>query len=391
MLDQILEGLTAFPHRSSTTPAEKRAADYLAAELEKLGFRVTQEPFTAPTTFSWIYFILYGGFALAITFHYFFPQFGFILAVVWTVLFVAEQMTWWSPISYLVPRGSSQNVLGRLAPETGENLLILVAHYDTSKTALAFSPGTVRYLRPLFLISLLMIVTTLLGTGSNLLDHQVSWSWRIWHYSLLLPLVYFVYAAALMVERELRGRPVPGAADNASGVAVVMDLASRLKEAGGIPGWRTWVLFTGCEEVGLAGMSAFLNAHGRELDKTKTVFLNFDNLGDGQLTYVTSEGMLKGLAADPELLRLAREISQREPFEDVQGRPFHALTLDTLVPRARGFRVLSFMSLNEFGVPWPWHWHDDVLENVDREDLDRAVEFAWMLLHRLAGKEVEGR
>jgi len=386
MLDPILEGLTALPHRSSTTAAEKRAADFLAEELKKLGLAVAVEPFTAPTTFSWIYFILYGGFALAILIHYFSPDLGGLIAVIFAALFAAEQLTWWSPLSYLVPRGPSQNVLGRLEPEAGDHLLILVAHYDTSKTALAFSPGTVRYLRPLFLVSLLMIVTALLGIGVDVIggiDHR---TWTGLDYLLLAPLLYFLYGAGLMLEREVRGQPVQGAADNASGVAVAVELASRIKEAGGLNGWKVWLLLTGCEEVGMAGMSAFLKAHGRELDKTRTVFLNFDNLGQGRITYVTNEGMLKRFPADPELLRLAGEISRQEPFEDVQGRPFNALTLDTLVPRARGFRVLSFMSLNEHGVPWPWHWHDDVLENVDREDLDRAAEFAWNLIQRLIQK-----
>jgi len=387
MLDPILEGLTALPHRSSTTAAEKKAADYLAEELKKLGLAVTVEPFTAATTFSWIYFILYAGFAAAILVHYISPLFGFVIAVLWTVLFVAEQLTWWSPLSYLVPRGPSQNVLGRIEPETGENLLILVAHYDTSKTALAFAPGTVKYLRPLFLVSVAMIVTTLLCLAADyfaLLNHQ---TWTALDLFLLAPLLYFLYGAGLMVEREVRGQPVQGAADNASGVAVAVELASRIKEAVGLSGWKVWLLLTGCEEVGMAGMSAFLKTHGRELDQTKTVFLNFDNLGDGRITYVTGEGMLKLFPADPALVRLAEEIAKEEPFEDVQGRAFNALSLDTLVPRARGFRVLSLMSLNENGVPWPWHWHDDVLTNVDREDLDRAAEFAWTLIQRLAQRE----
>lgn len=387
MLDPILEGLTALPHRSSTTAAEKKAADYLAETLKKLGLAVTVEPFTSPTTFSWIYFILYGGFAAAVLVHYIYPPFGFVIAVLWTVLFVAKQLTWWSPLSYLVPRGPSQNVLGRIEPDSGDRLLILVAHYDTSKTALAFAPGTVKYLRPLFLVSLFMIVTALVGTGSNFLGQDHAAGWTALDYLLVVPVLYFLYGAGLMVEREVRGQPVQGAADNASGVAVAVELASRVKEAGGLNGWKVWLLLTGCEEVGMAGMSAFLKTHGPELDKTKTVFLNFDNLGDGRITYVTGEGMLKLFPADPALVRLAEEIAKEEPFEDVQGRAFTALTLDTLVPRARGFRVLSFMSLNEDGVPWPWHWHDDVLTNVDREDLDRAAEFAWTLLQRLAQRE----
>ena len=384
MKDVILEGLTKFPHRSSTTAAEKQAADYLVEKLQGLGLAVTVEPFTAITTFSWVYFLLYAGFALATAVHYFLPALGFGLLVLFTVLFVGEQLTWWSPLSRLVPRGESQNVLARLEPETGENLLVLVAHYDTSKTALAFSPGTVKYLRLLFKVSLFMLLTALLGAGLHLFRPDSGWS--ALDYLLLMPILYFLYAAGLMVERELRGKPVQGAADNASGVAVAVELMKRLKDKGGLPGWKARLLLTGAEEVGMAGMSAFLEQHGREFDPARSVFLNFDNIGAGRLTYVTGEGMLKRFPGDPELIRLAVELSREEPFQSVQGRDFRALTLDTLVANARGFRVLSFMGLNENGVAWPWHWHDDILENIDREVLDMAAEFAWALMGRLAAK-----
>ena len=382
MLDKILEGLTALPHRSSTTAAEKKAAEYLQEQLQALGLFPALEPLTAPTTFSWTYFILYFGFALAIGIHYFIPLAGLALAILFTALFVGEQLTWFSPLSHLVPRGPSQNILTRLDPPGADRRLILVAHYDTSKTSLAFSPGSVKYLRPIFLVSLVMIATTLVGLSVQVFSSQDQWP--ALEYMLLVPALYFLYASALMLEREVRGRPVQGAADNASGVAVAVELMRRVKEAGGLPGSSVWLLLTGAEEVGMAGMSAFLQAHGAELDKAKTVFLNFDNLGAGQLTYITSEGMLAPLPADPELVRLAGQLAQEEPFEDVAGRGFHALTLDTLVPRARGYRVLSFMGLDEHGLPWPWHWHNDVLDNVDRELIQLAAEFAWALIQRLA-------
>ena len=385
VLDQILEGLAAFPHRTSTTESEKKAAEYLRGQLQALGLSPALEPFTAPTTFSWIYFILYFGFALAIGVHYFSPISGFALAVLLLVLFVGEQLTWFSPLSHLVPRGPSQNLLARLDPagkRDADRRLVLVAHYDTSKTALAFSPGSVKYLRPIFLVSLVMIATTLVGLGVHLF--RTTLQGHALEYMLLVPALYFLYAAGLMVEREVRGQPVQGAADNASGVAVAVDLMRRIKEAGGLPDYSVWLLLTGSEEVGMAGMSAFLQTHGQELDRKKTIFLNFDNLGAGQLTFITAEGMLVRLPADPELVRLAEQLSKEEPFEDVSGRGYHALTLDTLVARARGYRVLSFMGLNEHGVPWPWHWHDDVLANVDRELIQLAAEFSWTLIQRLA-------
>ncbi len=383
-LDEVLGKLCKFPHRYSTTEGERDAARYLKGKLEEMGMSPEIEPFRAQKTFSSIYAIIYGGFLIAIIIHYLAPFFGLAIMLIMAVIFYGEQTCAFSPLSRIVPRGDSQNVLARIpAQARAQAQMILVAHYDTSKTSLAFAPGTVRFLRPLYMLSLFLIASAIVAMALRLIPGLPG---RLWFGAYLaFPAVYLFYMTMLMLERDIRGKFVNGAADNATGVAAVMELARWLKDRGGIEDRDVWILFTGCEEVGLAGMAEFLKRHSKDLDREKTVFINFDNLGGGELCYITSEGMLYRLWADPELISHAQALSNEDAFQDVSGRDFNALTLDTLIPHSRGYRVIAFMGLNQYGVPYPWHWFNDTLENVDREVMYKAAAFGKALIQKFAG------
>jgi hypothetical protein len=383
MIDEVLSSLCALPHRYSTSPNEHRAAEYLRQKLSELGVEAHQDPFVAPTTFSWIYFILYLGFLLAVVSGPYNQVIGLLFAVGFAVLFYGEQTSKFSALSRWVPGGLSHNVTGRVpARGDGSRKLVLVAHYDTSKTSLMFHPSTVKNFRVSFMVSLVMIGLILAGSLARFfspaaVDRVINWA-------LIAPGAYMAISCLLMVEREVRGVPVNGAADNASGVAVVIELVKRIKEQGGLSGYEVIALLTGSEEVGLTGMAHFISGNGRDLDPETTVFLNFDNLGGGRLHFIRAEGMLWSLPADPELLKIAEETAKNDPrFSEVTGAEFRTLTLDSLVPASRGFRVLSLMGLNEHMVPTPWHWFDDTLENMDRDMPRLAADFGWEIINRL--------
>lgn len=382
MLKQTLEDLCAFGHRLTTTANERKAAEYLSACLEKLGYETTLEEFPSPRTFSWTYFVLYLGFAVSIPMVIYLPEVSLVLFLLTLILFLGEQTTLFSPLTEIVfARGRSQNVMGQPPGQKaqGTKRLWLVAHYDSSKTSLAFSPASVPLLRPLFFFSLLLLA---MAFFILLVGFRADWIQRlplkVW---LFFSGTYFFYMAMMMLERELRGVPVMGAADNASGAAVVMELAKRLaqKPPANID-YR--VLFTGAEEVEMVGMGHFLKKHKRELALDKDYFLNFDSLGEGRLCWITKEGMIRPLAGSAELIGMASDLAQEEKFRAITGCPFTALTLDTLVPRARGFQVLSFMALTEKNFPKPWHWFDDTLERLDLNKLLLAVDFAEQLVRK---------
>src|SRR3954452_9470481 len=89
-----------------------------------------------------------------------------------------------------------------------------------------------------------------------------------------------------------RRKPVPGASDNASGVAAVLglahDLAPRPPRS-----LRVLLVSTGSEETMVEGMDAFLRRHRAELDPARTLVVCLDQIGWEKLVLRDSEGVLR--------------------------------------------------------------------------------------------------
>lgn len=384
MIPEVLSSLSALPHRYSTSDNEHRAADYLLEKLQEMGIEARLDPFVARTTFSTVYFILYLGFLAAAVIGAYYPLAGLALAVVTAVYFYGEQTTAFSPLSKWVPQGLSHNVVGRI-PGKGrrKKQLFLIAHYDSSKTALIFHPRMAAGLRRATLFGMMMMALILAGSAARpfLPEHYR----EMLKWVLAFPAGYMAFLCLGMLEREVRGKPVNGANDNASGVAVVMELAKRVKGMGGFPGCDLTVLLTGAEETGMSGMFHFVRTQAGRLDPAESVFLNFDAVGSGGLCYIEREGMLRSVHADPGLLETAAlAAASQERFSGITGRTFNALVCDSLVLSSRGYKVLCIQALTDAGVPHPWHWPNDIMENLDVDTVKLAAEFGWELTQRLA-------
>jgi Zn-dependent M28 family amino/carboxypeptidase len=179
---------------------------------------------------------------------------------------------------------------------------------------------------------------------------------------------------AILIEREVRGTDVPGANDNASGVAAVAGLASEL-QAEPLSSTRVVCLFTGCEEAGLLGADAFVRElEGGAEDWRTWCFLNFDGVGaPATLRFLRREGVLTGWPADAHLVRIAGELSKRRPELQLEGTNHNAgLTYDTTPVMARGGRAITF-STQDATIP-NYHASTDTVENLDPSALARAIE-----------------
>jgi hypothetical protein len=185
-----------------------------------------------------------------------------------------------------------------------------------------------------------------------------------------------VAGLAVLLERELRGTDVPGANDNASGVAAVATLAQELHERP-LEHTRVICLFTGCEEAGLLGADAFVR--GLEADPTTSgwrawTFINFDGVAaPATLCFLREEGVLQKLPADAHLARVAQELSERRPELGLEGTRHNAgLTYDTTPILARGGRAIT-LSAQDRTIP-NYHSPTDTVENADPAVLERAIE-----------------
>ncbi len=361
--------------RAPASEGERWASKYIAGVLEKLGIECQVEAFDSHKTFSYPLIIVWSvsvlGGLLACS-HGFL---GFLLAALGAAAFYQEAhfRSW---IVRLLPHGPSQNVVGRI-PAKGEarRRVLVCAHYDTSRSGLYFHPRFVGGFRRLFLLT----VVSVLGLPLFILLGGMFWPGLFGLLRGLATLWLFLNILVLL-HREVYGKNVYGANDNASGTGVMLSVAERLAREP-LRNTEVWVAATGCEEAGLVGMLELLKRHGQELEEA--LILNLDSVGAGGLKYVTGEGLIKALPADPELLLFSAEVVRENPGLQLIPREHRGLPTDATAALMGGYRAMSVIAMDEDGVVPNWHWETDLLENLNEKNLSDAEDFVGLLLKKI--------
>ena len=106
-----------------------------------------------------------------------------------------------------------------------------------------------------------------------------------------------VFVILAVLAANLTGNRSPGALDNATGVATLLELARTWRPEPGAPVEVVWVA-TGAEEVGLVGARDFLRRHETWLRAKPTLLINLDTVGVGDRVF---------LAGEPRALRFVAE------------------------------------------------------------------------------------
>jgi hypothetical protein len=134
---------------------------------------------------------------------------------------------------------------------------------------------------------------------------------------------------------------------------------------------EVWFVATGAEEVGTVGMQAFLDVYGDEV--RDALIINIDNVGAGQLSWVTAEGMARRYRAAQRVIGLAKRAS-REREVLVKPRVYKGLSTDATPALARGFKAMTLMAFDNSGLPLNWHWKTDTSENIEPEVVERVAD-----------------
>jgi aminopeptidase YwaD len=160
----------------------------------------------------------------------------------------------------------------------------------------------------------------------------------------------------------------PGASDNASGTATVLELA-RTVAANHLPGDNCFVLF-GAEELGLYGSSHFVQSLDEADRQEVRAMLNFDMTGVG-------ESWL--LIGSPELVMPAAEAAADTGIEaEAQEQPAglgsdHQSFLNAGIPAIWFFRITDNLL----------HTPQDTADRVQPESMEEAATLGLLLLEEL--------
>lgn len=285
----------------------------------------------------------------------------------------------------LFPARPSTNVLARLANPGARRLLIISGHIDAAHSGLVFHPGLLRWLRgrnpegqippalilPFRGMALLTAASVLRAIGfPRFIARAVS-----------LPGQFIAAGTALMMADIGRRPVVPGANDDASGVATVLALARDLA-AEPPRNLEVWFLATGCEEAIEGGIHAFLQRHRGDLEGRRPFFLNLEMLGSGRPGFQRAEGHVTSFYMLPEAVSLVEEVAREPAFADVEGVVSPAQS-DALAAYHYGFPAITVMSQPAAGEVPHYHWPSDAPENIDRASLGRCYSYLRRIIQRL--------
>jgi hypothetical protein len=374
--------------RGSCSLQERKAGDYIADQLRAFGIgNVRSENFhTVPSTY-WPYAL---SFAVALTGSLLVLFLGgrdmLILATlmnglgVWGMFAETEFASSW--VRWVLPRQPSLNVSGWITPKGDvRQRAILCAHLDTHRTPVFYS--TKRWHA---LFSLLVGLTFLSMTAGVLIyaaDLLLGWADLRWASLGLIPVQIFALGMCLHADFTPYS---PGANDDASGVAAVLTLAKRLGK-NPLENTEVHVVFTGCEEVGARGMSAFLEQHGKDLGQD-AIYIVLDEVGLGVPKYLTKDGLLIKHRTHPRALEAARKAAQALSGLKILEGPGVAYT-DALQATKRGLVALTLCTIPELQLGDESHWHrmSDTLDNIHVEDIENCLTFVWTLLQQMDSQE----
>jgi hypothetical protein len=386
----LIEELCSFAGRGPGTDAERRAANMLVGRLREMGRAAEPEPAYVHPSYALVHLlhalIAIVGSIVGVSL----PALGFALVLFAATSAYLDLNTRLYLVRSLLFRRASQNVVSPGNNPGGPLRLLLTAHYDAARSGYVFGERGIRVarrlsprwrvllgpFRVLFWGGIAPLVPIL---GARMAGIDAGWLSVV----QLLPTVLLVVAAFLLIDIAL-SKIVPGAYDNASGVAAVLSVAERLRDEP-TPNLDVWVVLPGSEECLAEGMRSYLRAHRRDLDRERTVIVNIDSVSYGSVHYETSEGPVISTAMDSELIELCEALGVT-----LGAAPLRSpLLTDALPARIRKLRAISIVGASD-GLPPPWyHTHDDVPGRVDTSSLTAATDFVVglaRLLDREAGR-----
>ena len=344
--------------RDSAGAGERASAEWVADRLRQVGAAdVRIEPYRYQSTFALAQGAHFAAGALAAF------RGRRVLAAATLASFELEYSgrAQWS--RGLLPAGEGANAIGRL-PARGErtHTVVLVAHHDAAKTGLMWDPRflaagdaaaerTGRRASLALLPELAMLGAVVGGRRTRRAAGAI------------------LAAAVALAADQARSPTVPGANDNASGVAGVLAVAGRL--ARDRPdGLEVVLLLCGSEESGMGGMAAWMRTEGQQLDSATTLVLGLDTVGSGEPVVLEAEGGLWPVRYREEDVAFAERAAHSVGVRLRRWR-LGAWT-DPVLARLGGLPTLSLLSVRQGGFP-NYHLPQDVPEQVDYGCLEACV------------------
>jgi Peptidase family M28 len=371
LMERVVRELGAY-ERPSASAGERRAAEWIAAELDAAGCRDARvEEERAHGGYWWPLGLLNAGTALA-------ARLGgrraaaLVGGVAAAAIYddVGGGRLWFRRRT--LPYRPTFNVVAEAGDPEASRTIVFLAHHDAAHSGLVFHPAlpriamrsmpalhekaeqSVPILYGVFLGPLLLALWGLLGRRP-----------------LRAAGMLFSLGASGAMANIRSSRVVPGANDNLSAVAVLVALAHALRERP-VEGVCVVLLSTGSEESFMEGMQAFGRRHFAGLPRETTEFVCIECVGSPELCVVEAEGMLRMRYYTGETRERLARAGLDACVELTRGLRTVAAT-DALIALRAGYPTCTLGGVDEAKFPAQYHWPTDTPDNLNWTSVEGAL------------------
>ncbi len=267
------------------------------------------------------------------------------------------------------------NVTGTAGDPEAEDTLVFVAHHDAANGGVIFRPELTRVVADAFpewyerqhtqpqVMRLVAAGPAVAALGALIGSRMIR---RIGAIGSALSGLAFLDIGTRTV--------VPGANDNLSAVAALLEIARDL-HAEPVRGVRVLLVSTGSEESFMEGMRGWVRRHAPRLDPARTRVVVLESVGAPQLLLVEGEGMIWMNDYDPGVLEFLDAAAAAAGVPVRRGLRIGFAT-DALPALGAGLPTATLASCDEYRLPANYHSQRDVPRNVDYDTVAATVRVA---------------
>lgn len=372
--------------RAPGSNEESEAGKDILNELEGVADETDREKFSChPKAFLGWMKITVPIYILSVLVYFFLPGYvwiSIILSSLGLLLFFKQFLQYAEFLDPLYPEEDSYNIIGKFEPEGNiDKTLIFSGHHDSAFqfNLIAWFPKAYPILMGIAFFGVLSLpfITTLdfvlNSIWPNLPLVTLIFSKIPWIYISTLPFAFlFIFFET--------GKPVPGASDNLSGVAVVLGLARYLndiRESKTYPeNTEVFCVSFGCEEAGLRGSRRYVEEHLDELKGKDVEVINLETITSPENLSIVERENTTRTDHSKELVKKIKRISSDEMNYNLPTKEMSigAGGTDATPFSRENIKAISIFGTSMEDVPEFYHTMDDTPDKIDPQALTKTLE-----------------
>ncbi|MHC1590780.1 MAG: M28 family metallopeptidase, partial [Candidatus Helarchaeales archaeon] len=369
--------------RPPCSEQERKAAIHLKQVFESNGIDTQIENFKChpgayKATFRLIMMTVIS-FTLLYWIYFFVPSIPFLLASIiisgfGVLLIQTNLMRNMEFIDPIFPAKESENVLARIHPRSvPEKIVVIGGHHDSnwefsimrwSKTLFGIVMILPVLLNHLFLIIFIIKLFLYCFSQPYLLAAVIDLFFLV----ILSACIPFLVLGIFCL---VSSRPVMGADDNLSALAVIMMLGIQFRKFTPLETTELWLVSHGCEEIGDRGSRTFVKNHHAELKDAFVINLDMIGNKNGEFRIDVAEEM-GFLKLDEKLGMVLSRIAEKKAVQHSIGS-IGAFT-DSMAYAQMGIRACSLLSIPKSGFPAHYHTREDTIDKISSESLWKCYD-----------------